>query len=140
MSTVLNPYLSFRGTAREAMEFYRSVFGGELKVSTFADFHASQDPSEDALVMHSQLVTDAGYMLMGADAPERMPLTVGNNISVSLGGDERDQLEGYWNGLSEGATVVAPLSVSAWGDTFGMLVDRFGITWLVNIAGAPGQA
>ena len=76
---------------------------------------------------------------MGSDVPERMPLTVGNSISVSLGGEEREELEGYWAGLSDGATIVAPLSASSWGDSFGMLVDRFGVTWLVNIAGAPAQ-
>ena len=139
MSTVLNPYLSFRGRAREAMEFYRVVFGGELQVNTFGDFHAAQDPSEEGLVMHARLVTTAGYVLMGSDVPERMPLTVGNSISVSLGGEEREELEGYWAGLSDGATIVAPLSASSWGDSFGMLVDRFGVTWLVNIAGAPAQ-
>jgi len=140
MSTVLNPYLSFRGTAREAMEFYRDVFGGELQVSTFGDFQAAEDPSETGLVMHSRLITTAGYVLMGSDTPERRPLTPGNSISVSLGGEEREELEGYWNGLSQGATITQPLTASPWGDSFGMLVDRFGVTWLVNIAGAPGQA
>ncbi len=140
MSTVLNPYLSFRGTAREAMEFYRGVFGGELQVSTFGEYHAAQDPSEENLVMHSRLLTTAGYVLMGSDAPERIPLTPGNSISVSLGGEEREELEGYWNGLSEGATIAQPLTAAPWGDSFGMLIDRFGVTWLVNIAGAPAQA
>ena len=140
MSTVLNPYLNFRGTAREAMEFYRGVFGGELQVSTFAEFHASQDPSDDHLVMHSRLVTSSGYVLMGADTPEQMPLTVGNNVSVSLGGEEREELQRYWEGLSEGATILVPLADSPWGDSFGMLTDRFGINWLVNIAGSSASS
>jgi PhnB protein len=139
MPTVLNPYLNFRGTAREAIEFYRSVFGGELQISTFGEYQASQDPSEDQLVMHSRLVTTAGYVLMASDTPERMPLTVGNNVSVSLGGEERGELEGYWNGLSEGATILMPLADSPWGDSFGMLTDRFGVNWLVNIAGSAAQ-
>ncbi|HEY8319263.1 MAG TPA: VOC family protein [Amnibacterium sp.] len=140
MSTVLNPYLSFRGNAREAMEFYRDVFGGELQVSTFGEYQAAEDPSEAGLVMHSRLTTTAGYVLMGSDTPERRPLTPGNSISVSLGGEDREELEGYWNGLSQGATITQPLTASPWGDSFGMLVDRFGVTWLVNIAGAPAQA
>lgn len=137
MSSVLNPYLNFRGTARAAMEFYRSVFGGDLSVSTFKDFSASQDPADDDLVMHARLLTPAGYVIMGSDTPDRMELTTGNSVSVSLGGEDRDELQSYWAGLSEGATVLAPLAASPWGDSFGMLVDRFGVQWLVNIAGAP---
>ena len=136
MPTVLNPYLNFRGTTREAMEFYLGVFGGDLQVTTFADFHASQDPAEDHLVMHSRLITDAGHVLMAADAPARMPLTPGDSVSVSLGGEEVEQLRSYWDALSEGATVTVPLAESPWGDSFGMLTDRFGVHWLVNIAGA----
>lgn len=139
MSSVLNPYLNFRGTARKAMEFYRGVFGGELTISTFKDFHASQDPSDDDLVMHSRLRTPSGYVLMGSDTPDRMELTTGNSVSVSLGGEERQELQGYWDGLSEGATVLAPLTASPWGDSFGMLTDRYGVHWLVNIA-APQPA
>lgn len=139
MSQVLNPYLNFRGTTREAMEFYRDVFGGELEVSTFADYSMSQDPSEDGLVMHSRLRTPTGLVLMAADAPERIPLTVGSSISVSLGGEDREDLERYWNGLSEGATILEPLTAAPWGDSFGMLIDRFGISWLVNIAGSGAQ-
>lgn len=137
MPTVLNPYLNFRGTAREAMEFYRDVFGGDLVVSTFKDLHASQDPSDEDLVMHSRLISTSGYVLMGSDVPERMPFTPGGTMSVSLGGEEQEELEGYWNALSEGATVLVPLTVSPWGDRFGMLNDRFGVPWLVNIAGSP---
>lgn len=134
---VLNPYLGFRGNAREAMEFYRGALGGDLEVSTFKDFHASQDPSEDDLVMHSRLMTPSGFVLMGSDTPDRMPYNPGDTISVSLGGEERAELEGYWAALSEGATILEPLVQAPWGDSFGMLRDRFGVTWLVNIAGSP---
>lgn len=136
---VLNPYLGFRGNAREAMEFYQHALGGDLVVSTFKELHASQDPSEDDLVMHSRLMTPSGFVLMGSDTPARMPHNPGDTISVSLGGEERDELEGYWAALSEGATIFAPLEQAAWGDSFGMLRDRFGVTWLVNIAGAPAS-
>jgi PhnB protein len=135
MPTRLNPYLSFRDNAREAMEFYRSVFGGELTVSTFGEFGASDDPAEKDKVMHSQLESPSGLVLMGADTPDSMDFTSGGNISVSLSGDDEDELTGFWQKLSDGGTVQEPLSKAPWGDSFGMCTDRFGINWLVNIAG-----
>jgi PhnB protein len=140
MTIRLNPYIGFKGNAREAIEFYHSVFGGELTVSTFAELHASQDPSEDNLVMHSMLVAPNGLTLMASDTPARVTYNPGDNISVSLSGDAEDQtvLEGYWNSLIDGGNVTMPLSKAAWGDSFGMVVDRFGITWLINIA-APAS-
>jgi PhnB protein len=137
MPTLLNPYLGFRKTAREAMEFYRSVFGGELTISTFGELHASESPSDDDLVMHSMLTSPNGLVLMGSDTPDRMPYNPGDNFSVSLSGDDEAELKRYWDALSEGATVLMPLSKAQWGDSFGMLRDRFGVTWLVNISGTP---
>lgn len=135
MATILNPYLSFRDNAREAMEFYHSVFGGELTTSTFADFRASDDPAEQDKVMHSMLSTRNGLVLMASDTPNRMDFTPGNNFSVSLSGEDEAELRGYWRKLSEGGTVTMPLDKAPWGDTFGMCVDKFGIAWLVNING-----
>jgi PhnB protein len=137
MTVQLNPYLAFRDTAREAMEFYQSVFGGELTVSTFGDFQASDDPAEQDKVMHSQLVTEAGHMLMGADTPSSMDFQGGSSHSVSLSGDDDATLTGYWDQLSAGGTVMMPLEPAPWGDKFGMCLDRFGVSWLVNIAGTP---
>lgn len=134
MPTRLNPYLSFRDDAREAMEFYRSVFGGELTMTTFAEFNASNDPGEQDKVMHAMLVTDAGFTLMGSDTPSKMEYKPGNNYSISLSGDDEPALRGYWDQLSAGATVTMPLDAAPWGDTFGMCIDRFGVSWLVNIA------
>ena len=139
MPTRLNPYLSFRDDAREAMEFYRSVFGGELTISTFGDFGASDDPSEKDKVMHSQLESPGGLVLMGADTPNSMDFTSGGSVSVSLSGDDEAELTGYWQKLSDGGTVQEPLSKAPWGDSFGMCVDRFGVSWLVNIAGSAAQ-
>ena len=138
MATLLNPYLGFRDTAREAMEFYRTVFGGELTVSTFADFHASDDPAEQDKVMHSQLKTGKGLALMAADTPNQMEYTAGTNYSVSLSGgaDDDAELRGYWDKLSDGATIGEPLKTAPWGDAFGMLTDRFGTSWMLNIAAA----
>jgi PhnB protein len=134
MSVRLNPYLSFRDNAREAMSFYHSVFGGELTVSTFADFDASADPSEQDKIMHAQLETPDGLVLMGADTPEGMEYRSQAGISVSLSGDDELRLRGYWERLSEGGSVTVAFEKAPWGDTFGMCVDRFGTSWQVNVA------
>jgi PhnB protein len=138
MAMHLNPYLSFKDNARQAAEFYHSVFGGELNIGTFAEFNAAQDPAEADLVMHSLLSIDGGLTLMMSDTPDRMEYKPGTNISVSLSGDREDEavLTAYWNKLIEGANVTMPLQTAIWGDTFGMCVDKFGIGWLINIAAA----
>jgi PhnB protein len=136
MSIQLNPYLSFRDNARQAMDFYQTLFGGQLERSTFADLHASDDPAEQDKIMHSQLSTDAGLTLMASDTPNSMEFTPGTNHSVSLSGDDEPELRGYWDKLSAGGTVSMPLEAAPWGDTFGMCVDKFGVSWLVNISGA----
>ena len=135
MSTELNPYLGFRDNARQAMEFYRSVFGGDLELNTYADFQASEDPAEADKIMHSKLTTPGGRVLMGADTPNGMEYTPAAGISVSLSGDDEGTLRGYWDKLSDGGMVTVPLEPAPWGDTFGMCVDRFGISWMVNILG-----
>ena len=134
MTTKLNPYLGFRDTAKAAMEFYHSVFGGELTLSTFGEYQASEDPAEQGKIMHGMLVTDSGLTLMGADTPNSMGYTPGDNYSVSLSGEDEAELRGYWDGLSADGTVVMPLDRAPWGDFFGMCADKFGVSWLVNIA------
>jgi len=136
MTTRLNPYISFRDNARDAMEFYRSVFGGELTLSTFAEMNASEDPAEADKVMHSQLEGENGLTLMAADTPSSMEYNPGNNISVSLSGDDDGVLRGYWEKLSSSGSVTVPLEKAPWGDSFGMCTDGYGIAWLVNIAGS----
>ena len=140
MATRLNPYLGFRDNAREAMEFYKSVFGGELTQSTFGEFGASEDPAEQDKIMHSMLETSSGYTIMGADTPNSMEFSRGSNDnSISLSGDSSDEAElrGYFEKLSADGTVTMPLEKAPWGDSFGMLVDRFGVPWMVNISGSP---
>lgn len=137
MSTKLNPYLSFRDTAKQAMEFYQSVFGGELTLSTFGENQASDDPAEQAKIMHGNLVTEGGLTLMGADTPNSMSYTQGDNFSVSLSGEDEAELRRYWEALSAEGTIAMPLERAPWGDFFGMCADKFGVNWLVNIAGAP---
>ncbi|WP_434620424.1 VOC family protein [Arthrobacter sp. A5] len=136
MNTKLNPYLGFRDTARQAMEFYQSVFGGELTLSTFGDSHASEDPAEQDKIMHGMLVTESGLTLMGADTPGSMSYTPGDNYSVSLSGDDEAELRRFWEGLSAGGTVTMQLEAAPWGDIFGMCTDKFGVSWLINIAGS----
>jgi PhnB protein len=133
MTVRLNPYLNFRGNAREAMEFYQAVFGGELAINTFADLHASEDPSEQDKIMHGMLEGDNGLVLMGADIPNAMEYTEPAGFSVSLSGDDDATLRRYWEALSTSGTVGVPLEVAPWGDAFGMCTDKFGISWLVNI-------
>ncbi|HEY7272704.1 MAG TPA: VOC family protein [Actinoplanes sp.] len=132
MTSRLNPYLAFNGDAREAMEFYRSVFGGELTINTHAEF-GNPDPAVADKVMHAQLETDAGYTLMGSDLMPDMPFNPGDTITVSLSGDEGEPLRRYWEKLSDGGTVTMPLEKQMWGDEFGMCTDRFGVSWMVNI-------
>ena len=136
MTTRLNPYLGFKDNAREAMNFYQSVFGGELALSTFGEFNASEDASEHEKIMHGMLSTESGLVLMGADTPNGMSYAPGDNFSVSLSGEDDAELRGYWEKLSAGGTVTVPLEKAPWGDTFGMCTDKFGVAWLVNIAGA----
>lgn len=137
MTATLNPYLNFRGDARAALDFYHSVFGGQLTASSFTDFGMPVDPAEADQIMHGQLTTDSGFTLMASDVPSSMPFTTGqNDFSVSLSGDAEEELTGYWNRLAENAAITEPLTKAPWGDTFGMLKDRFGVSWLVNISGS----
>src|SRR5262245_2670070 len=99
MASRLNPYLSFDGTAREAMEFYKEVFGGELVLNTFGDFGDPNAPGSDK-IMHGQLETTSGYTIMGADSPPGTEHKPGNDVSVSLSGDDAGELRGYWDKLS----------------------------------------
>ena len=138
MPTRLNPYISFRDNAREAMEFYTSVFGGELNVNTFKDFNLAQDPSDEAKVMHSQLEAPNGIVLMGADTPSGMEYEEGSRVSISLSGEDEAELRGYYEKLSADGTVTMPLDKAPWGDYFGMCTDRFGVSWLVNVSASGG--
>ena len=140
MQSKLNPYISFKDNTREAMEFYRTVFGGKLNISTFKEFHASQDPGEDNLIMHSVLEADNGITIMASDTPNRMEYRPGTNMSMSLSGDNEAELKAYFEKLSAGGTVTMPLEKAMWGDSFGMCIDKFGIQWLVNIYCSKGIA
>jgi PhnB protein len=138
MHSQLNPYINFRDNTREAMEFYHSVFGGKLQSATFKDYHASQDASEDNLIMHSVLEAENGISFMASDTPNRMEYRPGTNMSMSLSGGNEAELTGYFEKLSDGGTVTMPLQKAMWGDSFGMCTDKFGVQWLVNITAPKG--
>jgi PhnB protein len=118
------------------MTFYQQVFGGELTLNTYGDFGMTDVPEELDKIMHSQLETSSGFVLMAADVPDSMPMKEGGSISISLSGDSAEELRGYWDALAAGGTVGEMLAEAPWGDSFGELTDRFGVTWLVNISGA----
>lgn len=137
MSAILNPYLAFQdGRAAEALEFYRTVFGGSVQVMKFADMPdmPGNSPELADLVMHGQVNGEHGVTLMASDQPASMgPAT---NGTVSLSGDDEAVLRGWWDALSDGADVTMPLNQAPWGDSFGQLTDRFGVRWMVNISGS----
>lgn len=135
MTVALNPYISFKDNAREAMSFYQTVFGGKLTMSTFKEFQVSEDPTEGEKIMHAMLEADHGITFMGSDTPHAMSYEAGARISMALNGDDLDVLKGYFEKLSSGGTVVNPLAQAPWGDYFGMVIDSFGVHWMVNIAG-----
>ncbi|MBZ3906660.1 MULTISPECIES: VOC family protein [Streptomyces] len=137
MVSRLNPYLSFDGDARQALEFYKEVFGGELSLNTFGSFGQPDAPESDK-IMHGMLEAPNGFTLMGADTPPGMEYRPGGGFSVSLSGEDDTELRGYWEKLSEGGSVAVPLDKQMWGDVFGMCTDRFGVPWMVNISGAQG--
>lgn len=133
MSVSFTPYLSFRGQARDAMNFYQSIFGGELSILTFAEGGMTDgvDPNQ---VMHSQLTGSVN--LMGADVPDSMPLTDGSRVSLCFSGDAAglDSCRDYYAKLGDGGSDVLPLDMAPWGDYYGQLTDRFGITWMFDFA------
>ena len=137
MASRLNPYLNFDGNARDAMEYYQQVLGGDLRLSTFGEFGAQDSPIADK-IMHANLETPGGFTLMASDTPPGAEHQPGNNITVSLSGDDADELRGYWDKLSASGTVSVPLEKQMWGDEFGSCVDQFGIAWLVNIGQSSG--
>ena len=130
---ILNPYLNFDDNTREAMEFYQSVFGGELKMNTFGEFGMQDSPQADQ-IMHAQLETESGYTLMASDTPPGMPYNPGDTITISLSGDE-EVLRDHFNALAEGGKIGTPLEKQMWGDEYGDLVDKFGVSWMVNLGG-----
>jgi PhnB protein len=134
MGVTLNPYLHFDGTAADAIAFYAEVLGGTTNVMTFGQM-GMEGPAADK-VMHGQLETEQGMTLMCSDFPPGEDVVKGNTVTVSLSGDDAGALRSYWERLSDGGQVHTPLEKQMWGDEFGACTDRFGVQWVLNIAGS----
>ena len=128
-------HLNFRGDARAALEFYQSVFGGELAAVTYADAHNVQDPSEANQIMWGQVLGENGIHVMAYDVPVRMPYDQGvNSVFVSVRGADAEEVAAYWTGLAKGAHIVVDLAPAGWSPLYGMLQDRFGVVWVLDVA------
>jgi PhnB protein len=135
MTVSVTNHLNFRGDARAALEFYQSVFGGDITIVTYKDAHSVQAPSEANQVMWGQVAAKNGFRVMAYDVPSRMPWDEGKNaFFVSVRGDSDKEITELWEKLSVGATVAQPLAPSGWAPLYGMLKDRFGITWVLDVA------
>lgn len=132
MTTRLNPYLSFDGNARAAMEFYAEVLGGTLAINTWGEFRGADSPDADR-IGHAVLESAAGYTIMAGDITSDTAYQPITGVSVSISGDDTDLLRSYWQQLSTGGAVTIPMQRQAWGDEFGMCIDQFGVSWMVNI-------
>ena len=131
MNNMLTPYLNLQGTCEEAMNFYKGVFGGTLEISHFGDFPNAPEGYENK-VMHSTLKSD-DLMFMASDGMPGGTVTVGDSVNMSLASEDEDKLTNFFNSLAEGGKITVPLAKQMWGDTFGMLTDKYGVHWLVNI-------
>ncbi len=137
MASRLNPYITFNGNARQAMEYYAQVFGGALRVNTFGEYGADDQALADTF-MHAQLETTRGYTLMASDIAPGMSFNPGDTVTISLSGEDGDELRGYWEKLVDGGAVSMPLEKQMWGDEYGACTDRFGVQWMVNITQPQG--
>ncbi|MFI2781269.1 VOC family protein [Streptomyces sp. ALB3] len=135
MSVTTTTHLNFRGDARAALDFYHSVFGGDVVAVTYREAGAAQDPEEADQVMWGQVAGDDGFRVMAYDVPSRMPWHPGENaVFVSLRGDDADEITALWGRLAVGSTVVQPLEPALWAPLYGMLKDRFGVVWVLDVA------
>ena len=133
MDTALNPYLAFDGTTREAMEFYREVFDGKLEIQTFEESGQDSHGADPQRVMHAQLEAEA-ITIMASDSMPEQPVVMGNNVRLSLVGHDEAGLTDIFNKLAKDGEISVPLEKQFWGDTFGMVTDRFGLQWMVNVS------
>lgn len=147
MTVRLNPYLNFHGTTREALEFYRSVLGGDLTLMRYDSIPGMMgdeaDPNDAPRIMHGQLETEDGLTIMAADWPSSMagtPDASSPGSSVCVSGDEAARITAIWEALSDGAQILEPFTQAPWGDKFGMLKDRFGVQWMLSLQPGTGDS
>ena len=132
MTVSTTTHLNFRGNARAALELYRDVFGGTLTAVTYAQAGATAEPADH--VMWGQVASSAGFRVMAYDVPTGAPHEPGvDPVFVSVRGTDADELRGYWDGLTPGGTVRVPLAESAWSPLYGMVTDRLGVTWVLDL-------
>lgn len=134
MTITTTTHLNFRGDARAALEFYQSVFGGQLAAVTYADAHAVTERSEADQIMWGQVVSECGFRVMAYDVPSQVSYEPGVvPFFVSVRGADATEITGYWEKLVAGSTVVVPLAPAQWAPLYGMLTDRFGVTWVLDV-------
>lgn len=134
MTITVTPHLNFRDSAREALEFYTSVFGGDLTIISYADM-GNPDPATADRVVWGQVAAENGFRIMAYDAYPHLPWDQGQQpFFVSVRGRDADELQGYWEKLADGAAVIQPIGPSQWAPLYGQLTDRFGVTWVLDIA------
>jgi PhnB protein len=135
MPVTTTTHLNFRGDARAALDFYHSVFGGRAVAVTYEDAGAVPDPAEAGWVMWGEVAAANGFHVMAYDVPSPTPYDPGRNaVFVSVRGDSAEEITALWEKLSAGATVVRPLEPAGWAPLYGMLTDRFGVTWVLDVA------
>jgi len=135
MSINTVPHLNFRGQAREALNFYESVFGGTTVTVTYQDAHAVQNEADTDLIMWGQTTTSDGFAIMAYDVPTDVSFDRGErSFFVSVRGNDEKEIERCGKGLAVGATIVTDLAPSGWAPLYGMLTDKFGVTWVLDIA------
>ncbi|MFE4446489.1 VOC family protein [Streptomyces sp. NPDC093064] len=139
MSVTTTTHLNFRGQAREALAFYQSVFGGRSVAVTYKDAGAVQNESEADWVMWGEVAGGNGFHVMAYDVPSQLPWDQGKNpFFVSVRGDDADEVSALWDKLAQGSTIVRPLGRAQWAPLYGMLTDRFGVTWVLDVT-APSN-
>jgi PhnB protein len=151
MSITTTTHLNFGGDARTALAFYASVFGGQTTIATYADFGMPKDAPGAELVVFGQLESADGFRIMAYDSPgatggsligggatrrEQGTTVTEQSCFVSVRGETLSEVEAFWAKLTEGGTVVEELAASAWSPGFGMVTDRFGVTWILDVATA----
>lgn len=138
MTVQTTTHINRRGDARALLEFYHAVFGGELMMLSYRDAGAVQDPDEADQIMWGQVAAPSGIRVMAYDVPGRMDWDAGEiPFFLSVRGDDADELRAMWDGLSAEGTVLHPLGPAPWSSLYGMARDRFGVTWVMDVAGAP---
>ena len=140
MSVTTTAHINFRGQAREALEFYQSVFGGEAVIATYADIHQVEDPAQAGSVAWGQVQAPNGFRVMAYDVQTARPFNSGDNaFYIALRGTDTDEIQRQWGSLAQGATILIALAPAVFAPMYGMLTDRFGITWIVDVTAPPAS-